>query len=340
MASPRLIVASSPHTGGIVDFDLVVHQGRPLLVGSPDRSHLASTWDPANDEWTEYRLDNAEDAGHYTELTSLAAAVVDGRIVIGGGGEHHGFAMWDLESGKVRSSAWDGGVSSAIRAELGGRTLFVVGGSSSTNVELWNPSHAESRDNEGSAAHPLDEMVEVGDLFASSHASSAVAAGKLNGRPVLVANMHDGGVVVWDIEEQCPLVEFDDLDEESTDFAIATVDGRLLVVAATPSEIRLGDTVTGEWEDPLPFAGGEIECLAAGTLAGHPIAAAGFDDGAVCVWDLTRRRLLCEPFGVRDNLVYQVKNRVHQVRIADLDGIPVVITAQIDDVVRVWELPR
>lgn len=323
-----------------MDFDLVVHEGRSLLIGSPDRSHLASTWDPANDQWTEYRLDNAEDAGHYTELTSLAAAVVDGRIVIGGGGEHHGFAMWDLESGKVRSSAWDGGVSSAIRAELGGRTMFVVGGSSSTNVELWDPLHTESSYGGGSAAHPLDEMVEVADLFASSHASSAVAAGMLNGRPVLVANMHDGGVVVWDIEEQCPLVEFDYLDEESTEFAMTTVDERLLVMAANPSEVRLGDTVTGEWEDPLPFPGGEINCLATGTMAGLPIAAAGFDDGAVCVWDLTRRRLLFEPFGVRDDLVYQVKNRVDEIRIADLDGIPVVVTAQLDDVVRVWELPQ
>ena len=321
-----------------MDFDLIVHEGRLLLVGSPDRSHLACTWDPASDRWTEYRLENAEDAGDYTELTSLAAAVVDGRIVIGGGGDHHGFAMWELESGKVRSSAWEGGVWSAVRAEWGGRPMFVVGGSSNTNVELWDPSLTEAND-DGAVTRPLEGMVEVGDLFASSGASSAVAVGTLGGRPMLIANAHAGGAVVWDVEDQRPLVEFDALDEEATDFALTTLDDRLRVVAANPSEIRLGDVATGEWEEPLPFPGGEITCLDTGTMAGHPIAAAGFADGAVCVWDLTRRRLLCEPFGERVNLAYQADNEVHEVRIADLEGSPVVLTAQKDDTVRIWELP-
>ena len=238
-----------------MDFDLIVHEGRLLLVGSPDRSHLACTWDPASDRWTEYRLENAEDAGDYTELASLAAAVVDGRIVIGGGGDHHGFAMWELESGKVRSSAWEGGVWSAVRAEWGGRPMFVVGGSSNTNVELWDPSLTEAND-DGAVTRPLEGMVEVGDLFASSGASSAVAVGTLGGRPMLIANAHAGGAVVWDVEDQRPLVEFD-----------------------------------------------------------------------------------CEPFGERVNLAYQADNEVHEVRIADLEGSPVVLTAQKDDTVRIWELP-
>lgn len=339
MASPRLVTASSPPTGGIVDFDLIVRRERLLLVGSPDWSHLACTWDPVIDQWTEYRLDNAEDSGDYTELSALAAAVVDGRIVIGGGGDHHGFAMWDLESGEVRLSAWPGGVSSAVRADWGGRPLFVVGGSSSTNVELWDPSLTELHDDWSSATSPVDDMVEVGELFASSGASSAVAAGTLRGHPVLVANTHAGGVVAWGIDEQRPLVEFDELDEEATDFAFATVDERLQVVAANPSEVRLGDAPSGAWEEPLPFPGGEITCLDTGRMSDRPIAAAGFIDGTVCVWDLTRRRLLCEPFGERVNQVFKADNRVQEIRIADLDGSSVVITAQNDGAVRIWELP-
>jgi WD40 repeat protein len=333
----RLITTSTPPTGRIIDFDLVIHEDRLLLVGSPDRYHLACTWDPVRDQWAEYRLDNAADLGDYTELTAFAAAVVDGRIVIGGGGDHHGFAMWDLESGNVRLSEWMGGVSSATRAVVGGRQRFVVGGSSNTNVELWDPALTEAPD---SPTSPVEDMVEVGDLFTNSGAGSGVAAGMLGGRPVLLANSHTEGVVVWGIDEDRRLTKFEDLEHERTDFAFATVDGRLLAVAASPSEIRLGDPETGTWEEPLPFPSGEVTCLDAATISGTAIAVAGFEDGAVCVWDLARRKLIAESEGGSVDQVYRgVGNRVYAIRVAELDGAQVIITAHNGGAVRVWELP-
>ena len=335
MTSPRLITAGSPPTGRIVDFELVFHDGRTLLVGSPDWGLLACTWDPSGDQWTQYRLDNADDAGNHADLTSLAAAVVDGRIVIGGGGEHYGFAMWDLESGRVRSSAWDGGVSSATRTAFGTRALFVIGGSSSTNVELWNPAHTESpedAESDDSESDPITDMLEVGDLFASSGAGSAVAAGVLDGRAVLAANSHAEGTVVWDVDNDRAVTAFEDSGEEMCDFALITVDGRLRVAAADQHGLRLGDALTGRWEEPLPFPGGEIACLHADTVRGHPLAAAGLSDGTVCIWDLAERRLLCEPFG-------EGADRVHELRVAEFDGRAVVIAAHNDAAVRIWELP-
>jgi hypothetical protein len=337
MTTPHLITTSTPPTGRIIDFDLVIHEDRLLLVGSPDRDHLACTWDPVRDQWTEYRLDNAADLGDYTELTALAAAVVDGRIVIGGGGDHHGFAMWDLESGKVRSSEWLGGVSSATRAVVDGRQRFVVGGTSNTNVELWDPALTEAPD---SPAGPVEDMVEVGDLFTASLASSSVAAGTLGGRPALLANSHTQGVVVWSIDEDRSLTEFEDLEDEQTDFAFVTVNGKLQAVAASASEIRLGDPATGTWEEPLPFPGGAFTCLDAATMSGSSIAVAGFEDGAVRVWDLARRELIGEPSGESADQSYRkARNWVYAIRLAELDGTQVIITAHNGGAVRVWEFP-
>lgn len=111
---------SSPSGSHMYDFDLVTLDGQLLVVGTPDRDCLACTWDPGADRWMTYELDAPDEDYRYTELTSLCAAVVDGRIVIGGGGDHQGFAMWDLTTGRVRLSAQEGGTASAVRADFGG----------------------------------------------------------------------------------------------------------------------------------------------------------------------------------------------------------------------------
>ncbi|MFC4015081.1 WD40 repeat domain-containing protein [Nonomuraea purpurea] len=336
MSASSAIIVSSPPTGRIRDFDLVVRDGRLLVVGTPDRSHLACTWDPATDLWTEHRLGNPwleETDGDYTELYTLGAAVVDGRIVIGGGGDHQGFAMWDLESGKVRLSAQDGGVGSVVRADFGARSLLVVGFNGTWAFELWDPSAAERDDDDDSdRPSPYDLLVEVEELCSKSYASSAVAAGMLGERPVVVADSWEGGVLVWDIDEQRSLAEFDELDEEPHDFAMAAVDGRTHVVAAGRRYLVLGDPETGEWAEPLIVPGDEISCLDAGTVNGRAIAVTGAGDGAIHVWDLAGRQPLGEPFLGHGGEVYGV-------RMTELDDRPVVISAAHDGSVRVWELP-
>ncbi|MEV0407862.1 hypothetical protein [Actinoallomurus sp. NPDC050550] len=340
MPTARSIIVSSPPRGRIHDFDLVVLDGRLLFVGTHDISRHACTWDPATDLWTEYPLENpwVDWDGDYTELTALGAAVVDGRIVIGGGGDHQGFAMWDLQSGKVRLTAQEGGVASTARADLGGRSMLVVGGSSFTNVQLWDPSVAEYDGDEGpdgsgpDRPSPHDFQVDVEELAAGSGAGSAVAAGTLGDRPVVVAGGHDGGVLVWDIDQQGSLAEFDDLDETLTDFALAAVDGRTRVVAAGGQSLLLGDPETGEWDEPLTLPGGDVSCLDTDSVMGRPVAVTGAKNGTICVWDLAERRLLGEPFREYDSEVFGV-------RLTELDGRPVVIAAAHVDSVRVWELP-
>ncbi|MFC7327912.1 hypothetical protein [Marinactinospora rubrisoli] len=350
MTGRRSIIVSSPPRGAIRDFDLVTLDGRRLLVGTHDVSRHACTWDPATDQWTEYPLDNPwieEGDGDYTELAALGAAVVDGRIVIGGGGDHQGFAMWDLWSGKVRLSAQDGGVHSVVGADFGGRSVLIAGFPGTWSLELWDTSVAEDHEDDeqdeqddeapgnGSGPDrpsPYDLLVSVEELCSRSYASSAVAAGLLGDRPVVVASGWKGGVFVWDTDEQRPLAQFADLGETPSDFALVTVEGRARVVAASGRSLLVGDPETGEWAEPLSVPGGNVSCLDAGSMPDRPVAVTGAEDGTVCVWDLARCRLLGEPFR-------EYRSEVYGVRLTELDGRPVVIgTAHVDDV-RVWEVP-
>ncbi|ADD45378.1 WD40 repeat domain-containing protein [Stackebrandtia nassauensis] len=278
MSTPLIssLPASCDH---IVDFDLVTVGGRVLLVGSPDRDRLVCTWDPASDRWTRYELDVPAEEFPHTELTSLGAAVVDGRIVIGGGGDHQGFVLWD-------------------------------------------PSDAGPED---------DSVVDIEELECRSGTSSAAAAGLWTGRPVVVAGGSDGGVLVWDIEEERPLAEFDDLDEELTEFALASVDGRTRVVAAGENSVVLGDLESSEWGERMTVPGGEISCLTAATVHGRPFAVTGASDGTIRVWDLAGCRLLGQPQGHN--------SEVFGVRIADLDSRPVLISSAHRDPVHLWEFP-
>ncbi|NBE94052.1 WD40 repeat domain-containing protein [Nonomuraea sp. KC401] len=342
-----LISSLPPSCHEIVDFDLVTLDGKLILVGSPGQDRRACTWDPASDRWTHHELDIVDERFPLTDLTAIGAAVVDGRIVIGGGGDHQGFAMWDLETGKVRLSAQEGGTGSVVRADFGDRSILLVGFVGTWGVQLWDPSGAEPEDwgdgdgdlddqddsvTEPEQPSPYDSLVDIEELECRSGASSAAAAGLLAGRPVVVAGGRDGGVLVWGIEEERHLVEFDDLEEKPTEFALASVDGRMWVVAAGGQSIVLGDPESSGWGEPFTVPGGEIRCLTAGTVYGRAFAATGAMDGTICVWDLAERRLLDRPLQGHGSEVFGL-------RVADLDSRPVIISSAHNDSVHLWEFP-
>jgi WD40 repeat protein len=60
----------------------------------------------------------------------------------------------------------------------------------------------------------------------------------------------------------------------------------------------------------------------------------GSQDGQVCVWSLEERRLVQGPF------TPEHEGEVNAVRIADLDGHTVAVTAGQDQRVLVWDLER
>ncbi|MFC4014209.1 hypothetical protein ACFOY2_43775 [Nonomuraea purpurea] len=324
----------------ILDFDLVTLGGKLILVAAALGHHVdVCTWDPVSDHWAEYKLDGPAFDNDQPDLAVVGAAVVDGRIVVGGGGDHHGFAIWDLETGKVRlenDASFRGSTNSTVRADFGGRSVFVAGYPG--GVDLVDSRVTESDEDEDDPVtepgqpSPYDSLVDIEELECQSRASSAAAAGLLAGRPVVVAGGRHGGVLVWDIEEERHLAKFDNLDETPTEFALASVGGRTRVVAAGGQSLVLGDPESNEWDEPVTVPGDEISCLTAGTVHGRPFAVTGARDGTICVWDLAEHRLLGRPLQGHSSEVLGL-------RVADLDSRPVIISSAHCDSVHLWAFP-
>ncbi|GGZ99826.1 WD40 repeat domain-containing protein [Streptomyces bluensis] len=336
------------------DLDLVTVDGRLLVVCAVEP--WAYTWEPSEDRWTQYRLDmpyrpddframvghlptsNDKDA---TLFTSVCAAVVDGRIVVGGAEYRESFAQWDLASAAVRvhASLNHGGTGKVATAWLNGRPFFI---SCSDRTYMWDAARTDTNGGPN---------VEPAVLYGNRDTVAGIAAGTLNGRPVVIFGCYDDTVVVWDVDTQSVVREFP-CPIPVADVGLATVDGRTLMVAAGGSQVILGDPDSGAWEwegpideDSIGFDNefddedeeekeGSISCMDLSVVGGRPVAVTGSEDGQVCVWSLTERRLVHGPFNEHHG------EEVVGVRVANLDGRTVAITAGQDGRVLVWDLER
>ncbi|ONK15906.1 WD40 repeat domain-containing protein [Streptomyces sp. MP131-18] len=349
-----LALSSQLPTGRLWDLDLVTVDGRLLVVCAVEPS--AYTWEPSEDRWTRYRLDmpyrpddframigypptsNDKDAELFTRV---CAAVVDGRIVVGGAEYRESFAQWDLTSGAVRVHARlsHGGTGKVATVWLNGQPFFI---SCSDRTYMWN---AARKDTNGATD------VEPAVLYGNRDTVAGIAAGTLNGRPVVIFGSYKDSVAVWDVDTQNVVREFP-CPVPVADVGLATVDGLTRVVAAGGNRVILGDPDTGvwEWEGPIDEDSIEfdeefdeedkeeketaISCMDVSVVGGRPVAVTGSKDGRVCVWSLAERRLVHGPFDEHHG------REVVGVRVADLDGRTVAITAGQDGRVLVWDLEQ
>ncbi|MES4909322.1 MULTISPECIES: hypothetical protein [unclassified Streptomyces] len=319
MTSPNPLLSTTCPHGPVEDFTVVGGAGRPLVVCAC--GHSAAVWSLSDDRWTDHKLVDQ------VEVTSLAATAVGGRIVVGGGGEHQGFAQWYLDSGALRAAERDdlGGVASATTVELDGRTWFAAGGTG-PGILLSDPV-ADVAPQEGDP-----ESIE---LFLSDHGSysgvGALAAGRLTDRSALVSGSWDGEVWVWDLREEAPVTTFEQLDMVVEGVALVTVDGHPRVVAAGGTALHLGDPATGGWLRQLPSSGGDITCLGVTSVKGRQIAVTGTDDGTVHTWDLADGGPAAAPFTAHSG-------GIRAIHLTELDGRTVIITAGRHGELRVWPL--
>lgn len=325
------IISGAP----IQDLDVVVVDGRPLVVCVDSRGQHVFTWDPAGDRWAEHALDIPD--GWSEGLLNIGAVVLDGRVVVGGGCYRQGFAQWDLSTGAVRTAIREdhGGLASVSTAELAGRSLFLCGDSSvPAGVRAWDAAERDVPETGRMAEPVLDARQEHFDGI------GGIAAGVLDGDPVVVSGGWDGAVVLWGLGSGDARSYFETTPVPVHGAGLAAVDRELRVVAAGGASVLLGDPETGEWERmTLPGAPVErdywdgigIRCLDVGVVNGMPVAVTGTENGRVCAWDLQGRRLLGKP-------VKEHRQEVYAVRIFELDGRSVAVTGGQDGMLRVWGL--
>jgi len=347
---PELTVVSAsrvPSGSPVLDFDLIDRDGRLLIVCTDFDSRVFS-WDPTTDLWTEHRLGLPSVAFPHIMITGICAAVVDGRIVVGGGGDHQDFAQWDLETGTVLEGADGGGVSSARAVTLGGRTLFVIGHTGPAIVVESPAKH----DNAGTDVLDKEEPREdEHDSFWAEtdelECGGTVATGTLGSRSVIASLGVQGCIIVWDIDEECPVAELDvpeGIDDAAVGhFALATVQDQVFLIAAGERVLAacdLSDPDAPVWAEPITVPGGDVECLDATVVNGRAVVATGGWDGTFCIWDMADRRLLAEPNTAHRSAPYPAApSEVFAVRFAEFNTHPVAITCGRDGTLRVWNLP-
>lgn len=320
--------------------------GRPLVVCADFSGRDAFSWDPVDDRWAVHPLDNPcgpnEDDMELDCLLSIGALVVDGRIVVGGGGYRQPFAQWDLQTGAVLTYARDehGGVARTSTMELHGRPLFIAGDSSAGSpVRLWDPSQRDSlTEYEGEDWFAINYLAEPIDVCWHRDSIGGLASGMLGGRPVVISSGADACVMVRDVDDMTSVVQFDDAPVPAGGVGMIPVDGRMRVVAAGGTSVLLGDPDTGTWGECLEFPGDEVDpdeegilCMDVGVVDGRPIAVTGAKDGTVCLWDLEGRSLLGAP-------ITEHEDEVFAVRMTEVSNRAVALTAGRDRRIRVWDL--
>ncbi|RKE22226.1 hypothetical protein [Streptomyces sp. TLI_171] len=135
----------------------------------------------------------------------------------------------------------------------------------------------------------------VAELDGHTGTVTGLAFTTLGDRPVLASCALDGTVRTWDVYDGRPLHGWP-AGEWLT--ALAVVDG-MLYVGDESGRVGVWEAATGEPGAAPAIAGrpgSPLTALAAGTLEGAPVLAAGFGDGALATWDVpTGRQLLDLP---------------------------------------------
>jgi WD40 repeat protein len=296
--------------------------------------------------------------GHDGAVTTVAVGELSGCPVVVSGGDDGMVRVWDLAQGALVGeplTGHDESVHTVAVATMEDRSVVVSGGSDGV-VRVWD----------------LARGTPVGEPLTGHHGPvTAVAAGVVDGRPlatfpVVVSGGSDGTVRVWDLARGTPVGEpLTGHHGPVTAVAAGLIDDRPVAISGGhDGNVRV-------WNLPLGIPDGPplqrnawrrlaarhglqtgshidyVRAVAAGTLGGRPVAISAGDDGAVLVWDLSRRTLIGKP--LERNIKFRVAGAlgfrrtsltgyIRAVALGALKGRQVIISGDDDGIVRVWDL--
>ncbi|MFI1518909.1 WD40 repeat domain-containing protein [Kitasatospora cineracea] len=197
-------------------------------------------------------------AAHCAGVDLLAAASPDGTV-----------RVWDAGTGEQMHLlvGHRGEVAALAVLTLDNQAVLASAGQD-RRIRLWDLATGQS----------------VAELDGHTGTVTGLAFTTLDDRPVLASCALDGTVRTWDVYDGRPLHGWP-AGEWLT--GLAAVEG-LLYTGDETGRITVWEAATGRPATaavPAGRPGSPLAALAAGTLHGRPVLAAGFGDGSVAVWD-------------------------------------------------------
>ena len=265
--------------------------------------------------------------------TVVIGQLEDGPVVVSGGKDGK-LRRWRITDGSAHGEplgiVGNGKVTSAAIGDLAGRPFIVAAYEYDCTVGLWDLGTGQ----------PLGELEWSPDfppLHKRMHAEvNAVAAGRCDGRPVVVAGRSDGAHRwVWTGGEW--VAEWLMSGDTVWGVALGVLAGRQVAVCASDGMLVTLDLESGERAIPsYKSPDGMVIGVAAGEVDGHAVAVSGKfffgDPGILRVWDLTD-----EDKPLRGSLAGHYGGS-KALAITRLGGRPVLVSGGFDHTVRAWDL--
>lgn len=354
----------SGHTASITCVAAGDLDGRPIVVtGSEDKT--ARIWDLTTQRQIGAALETT------VEVSAVAVGDLEDYTVALTGGIDGVVRIWDISTGQQYGPPLTGhtnGVSAIAVRRFGDRFVAVTASSDGT-ARIWDlktrtqigPPMAEHRSTVNAAAlgeldgRPIaltggndnrayiwdlrelldgtGDRITVKPLIGHSAAVTAVAVGRLDGRPVGLVGDAAGMLGLWDLRERQQigepvLADMGAIQQTVTSVAVGEFGGRLTVLTSGYNDARQWD-LNGLRQIGHPLRG-HSGYLTAAALAGNgdrPLAITAGTDGTARIWDLVTEQ---PPAGH--------VNHVRAVAYADIDGRPLAITGGNDCTARIWDL--
>ncbi|WP_214325593.1 WD40 repeat domain-containing protein [Nonomuraea sediminis] len=257
--------------------------GRPIMVAFEGAEGTLDLWDLE----TRRRLDRTLYLEDWEEEDAspddMVVRQIDGRPFLYALHAGEIVDRWDL-SGKQKQQTMTQhpGYGAIAVSEVDGRPLLAVGGAAS-DVNSTTSTVPNSID-------LFDEAngTRIAAMEGHQGAITALAAGLLDGRPVLISGSRDNTVRLWDLQTRrqlggpSPAGPVDGVQTAAT----AQVDGRpVIVTGEEKGAVRMWDAGTGKLVGAPMQDGPGVGTLATTELDGVPVAVAGGARG-IGIWNL------------------------------------------------------